>query len=71
MFDLLLSDCPHCGGEGYVLAGAGTPSETLACCSHCDGSGETELCAYCRQPIDIWEGREVCGCSALALPQAA
>ena len=71
MFDLMLSDCSHCGGEGHVIFDAGTSSETFACCSYCDGDGEVEVCAGCRQPVDIWEGREVCGCSALALPQAA
>jgi RecJ-like exonuclease len=80
--DLILLTCPHCSGEGYLLwvggpakhsvhADACMPSEGHAVCPHCDGTGELEGCARCQQPLEIYKGREVCGCVAAELRHAA
>lgn len=74
--------CPDCLGDGHFVAvtgpggfsdraGCWLPDEALVPCELCDGLGELELCARCRQPYAIEHGREVCGCARVALPDAA
>ena len=75
-------ECARCQGEGYLLSVGQPgeysrpdetflPSESVHSCPDCDGVGELEICATCKQVLEVMQGREVCGCSSLALPQAA
>ncbi len=69
--------CPHCGGEGYLLAlggpgiysarpGSHLPSESYLPCERCGGSGELEVCVHCLQPLVVIGGRELCACDVVA-----
>ena len=37
-------ECPHCGGEGYVL---GDCFEDTCCCADPDTAHDTVACEYC------------------------
>lgn len=74
-------ECNQCEGEGHLLhmgaaaifSGSGDylPAEGYTLCPLCYGEGEVEVCADCREPLEIVGGREVCACAVLELPKAA
>ena len=77
----MITSCPHCQGEGYLLSvgrpGAYSlreasyfPSEAFVTCPECEGAGELLICPECEQVPVISGGREVCACTD-ALARAA
>jgi RecJ-like exonuclease len=78
---MTIIDCPHCQGEGYLLAFGNArfssqsesyePDEAFELCTQCNGEGKLEVCALCLEPFQIIQGLEACGCDQIQLPKAA
>ncbi len=51
--------CGDCLGDGYIIANAGTWSETYAACETCGGFGDAEVCSGCGEVPDE---KDACNC---------